>query len=334
MKHFTWFGVMVMMAGLCACSQQEAPKPLDAVTVQLKWIHQAQFAGLYVAQEKGYFAEEGLNVGFLEGGQGIDSAQALTSGQADFAVITPEDILVLRSQGAAIVAIAAIYRRSAVVYLSIPGTGIVRPTDFSGKTAAVTGRDGAVRDLEFQFHALMNKIGVPLDAVRCLPYDPDYTAFIRGDTDITAAYLTAGVVKLRLQGYSPNIIWPGDYGILFYSDTLATTETMIAQHPDRVTRFLRAALKGWREAVGDPESAVAITLKYAILPDFRLQTAMMDAQIPLVHTGEGPVGWMEPEIWQGMYQVLVEQGLIAASMDVQRAYSMAFLKSIYEGGGR
>ena len=334
MKHFIWFGMLVMLAGLWACSRQEAPKPLDAVTVQLKWVHQAQFAGLYVAQEKGYFAEEGLKVGFLEGGQGIDSVQALTSGQADFAVITPEYILVLRSQGAAIVAIAAIYRRSAVVYLSIPGTGIVQPTDFSGKTAAVTGRDGAVRDLEFQFHTLMKKIGVPLDAVRCLPYDPDYTAFIQGDVDITAAYLTAGVVKLRQKGYLPNIIWPGDYGIHFYSDTLATTETMIARHPDRVVRFLRAGLKGWREAVGDPESAVSVTLKYARLPDSRLQTAMMDAQIPLIHTGSGPIGWMEPEIWQGMYQVMMEQGLIAAPVDVQGAYSMAFLKSIYEGGGK
>ncbi|MFH0995658.1 MAG: ABC transporter substrate-binding protein [Pseudomonadota bacterium] len=334
MKHPLWFGMLAMIAGLCACSRQEAPKPPDAVTVQLKWVHQAQFAGLYVAEEKGYFAEEGLKVGFLEGGQGIDSAQALISGQADFAVITPEDILIRRSQGAAIVSIAAIYRRSAVVYLSVPGTGIIRPSDFAGKTVAITGRDGAVRDLEFQFYALMKKLGVPLDAVRCLPYDPDYTAFIRGDTDITAAFLTAGVVKLRQQGYSPNIIWPGDYGIHFYSDTLATTETMITQNPDRVTRFLRAALKGWREAVGDPESAVAIILKYAILPDFRLQTAMMDAQIPLIHTGSGPIGWMEPDIWQGMYQVLMEQGLIAASVDVRSAYSMAFLKSIYEGGVR
>jgi NitT/TauT family transport system substrate-binding protein len=332
MKHPVWFGVMAMLAVLCACSRQEPPKPPDAVTVQLKWVHQAQFAGLYVAQEKGYFAEEGLKVGFLEGGQGIDSAQALITGQADFAVITPEDILIRRSQGADIVAIAAIYRRSAVVYLSVPGTGIVRPSDFAGKTAAVTGRDGAVRDLEFQFHALVKKQGIPLDTVRCLPYDPDYTAFIQGDVDITAAFLTAGVVKLRQNGYLPNIIWPGDYGIHFYSDTLATTETMIARHPDRVTGFLRAVLKGWREAIGDPESAVHLILKYARLPDPRLQTAMMDAQLPLVHTGSGPIGWMEPDIWQGMYQVLTEQGLIVAPVDVQRAYSMAFLKSIYEGG--
>ena len=331
MKHPVWFGVMTVLVGLCACSRQEAPKPADAVTVQLKWVHQARFAGLYVAQEKGYYAEEGLKVDFLEGGQGIDNVQALVFGQADFAVITPEDILIRRGQGASIVAIAAVYRRSAVVYLSVPGTGIIRPSDFSGKTAAVTGSDGAVRDLEFQFHALLKKQGVPLDTVRCLPYDPDFSAFIQGDADITAAFLTTGVVKLRQKGYLPNIIWPGDYGIHFYSDLLATTEPMIALHPDRVTRFLRASLKGWREAVGDPESAVSITLEYTRIPDPRLERAMMDAQLPMVHTGSGPIGWMEPDIWQGMYQVLMEQGLIASPVDVQRAYSMAFLKSIYEG---
>jgi NitT/TauT family transport system substrate-binding protein len=323
-----------MLAGLCACSGQQAPKALTDVTVQLKWIHQAQFAGLYVAQEKGYFAEEGFNVGFLEGGQGIDSAQALISGKADFAVITPEDILIRRSQGADIVAIAAIYRRSAVVYLSLPGTGIIRPSDFAGKTATVTGHDGAVRDLEFQFRALIKKMGVDSDTLRYVPYDPDYTDFIQGDTDITAAFLTSGVIKLRQKGYLPNIIWPGDYGIHFYSDTLATTETMIARHPERVTGFVRACLKGWAEAIGNPEYAVSVSLKNAKTPDAWFQTAMMDAQSPLIHTGSGPIGWMEPDIWQGMYQVMMTQGLISEPLDVRNAYSMAFLNAVYEGGGK
>jgi NitT/TauT family transport system substrate-binding protein len=287
-----------------------------------------------VAQEKGYFAEQGLNVRFLEGGQGIDSAQTLISGDADFAVITPEDILIWRSHGAAIVAIAAIYRRSAVVYLSLPGAGIIRPSDFAGKTAAVTGSYGAVRDLEYQFRALVKKMGVPSDTIRYVPYDPDYTGFIQGDIDITAAFLTSGVIKLRQKGYLPNIIWPGDYGIHFYSDTLATTEKMIARHPDRVTGFLRAFLKGWTEAIGNPEVAVSVSLKHARAPDVQFQAAMMDAQSPLIHTGSGPVGWMEPDIWQGMYQVLMAQGLIPEPLDVRDAYSMAFLNSVYEGGAR
>jgi NitT/TauT family transport system substrate-binding protein len=326
------FWVLALLGALVACGQQPADKTLDEITVQLKWVHQAQFAGLYVAREKGYYAQEGIKVNFLEGGQGIDSAAAVISGKAQFGVVAPEDVLILRSRGGPLKAIAAIYRRSAVVFLALAGSGIVRPHDFLDKTVASGGEGGAVRDLEFQFHALVKKLGPDISRIRVVPYDPKYTGFIKGDVDVTPAFSTGGLIRLRQEGLTLNLIWPSDYGIHFYSDTLVATDETFKANPDLVTRFLRATLKGWRDAIGNSDEAVATTLKYARVKDPQLQTAMMEGLLPLVHTGEDQIGWMKPAVWQGMYNVLLEQKILSAPFEVDQAYTMHFLEEISEGG--
>lgn len=108
----------------------------EPVTVQLKWVHQAQFAGFYVALERGYYTEENLEVRLVPGGRDINIAQAVAGGQADFGVLAAEDILINRNNGLPLKAIATIYRRSAVVFLSKADSGITRPKDFLGKTVA------------------------------------------------------------------------------------------------------------------------------------------------------------------------------------------------------
>ena len=109
MSRVKWGAVSAFLwiAALAGCTPREGQRNFDEVTVQLKWVHQAQFAGFYWAQEKGYYARENLKVHFREGGQGIDSAQSVISGEAAFGVITPEDVLIKRSQGAPLTAIAA-----------------------------------------------------------------------------------------------------------------------------------------------------------------------------------------------------------------------------------
>ncbi|MBI5894548.1 MAG: ABC transporter substrate-binding protein, partial [Desulfobacterales bacterium] len=275
----------------------------------------------------GYYDAENLEVRFLEGGQGIDPAQTLISGQAAFGVLSPEDILIKRAQGAPLTAIAAIYRRSAVVYAAKADSGIRRPADFLGKRLAALGTAGSVRDMEFQLQAMMKKLDLDLSQARLLPYDSEYVAFYKGDVDVTAAYLTGGVVRMRQKGLKLNLIWPGDYGVHFYSDTLATTETMIDQKPELVTRFLRATLKGWQHAIGDPEMAVAATLRHAPDPDF--QAAMFEALVPLVHTGQDHIGWMRPEDWERMHQVLMAQKIIATPLDMNKAFTIRFLAQAY-----
>jgi NitT/TauT family transport system substrate-binding protein len=323
--------LLLLMIAVVACEQQQAKKTPDEVTLQLKWVHLPQFAGFYMAQEKGYYAQENLKITFLEGGQGINNVLNVTSGKADFGVLSPEDILMKRSQGESLTSLATIYRRSAVVFVAKADSGIVRPLDFTGKTVAIMYEQ---RDFDLQFYAMMKKLGLNSAKLKIVTYDPNYVAFYKGEVDVTAAYATTGLIKIRQKGLKLNLIWPSDYGIHFYSDTLATTGRMISEKPDLVTRFLRATLKGWQDAIEDYRQAVAVTMKYSQIKDPQLQTAMMEAMLPLVHTGEDQIGWMKPERWQGMYEILLEQKLLGKPFDVGQAYTLRFLKEIYGEKGK
>jgi len=316
--------LLVAVSVLAACGPQEVEKPPDEVSVQLKWVHQAQFAGFYVAQERGYYADENIEVSFIEGGPGIEPVEQVVIGQADFGVGAPEAILMRGSQGEPLVAIATIYRRNPLAFVALADSGIGRPADFLGRIAAIASSDG-----ELQFAAMMRRLGLDINQVRIVPYSYDYSPFCSGEVDITIGSATGGLIRLRQQGYQVNLIWPSDYGVHLYADTLMTTDQLIAENPDLVTRFLRATLRGWREAIEDPETAATITLKYAKEADAELQTQMMEASLPLIHTGKDHIGWMRAEVWQGMHDILLEQGILEGTLDVGDVYTMEFLESIY-----
>ena len=317
---------LLAVAVLAACGPQEVERPPDEVTVQLKWLHGAQFAGLYVAQEKGYYAEENLEVTFNEGGTDVDEVERVAAGQADFGVGAPEDIFLYCSQGKPIIAIAAIYRRNPIVFVTLADSGIEHPADFLGRSAAIGGSDA-----ELQLKAMLKRLGLDIQQVEVVPYSYDYALFYNGEVDITMAYATVSLIRMRQKGYQVNLIWPSDYGAHLYADTLITTDQLIAENPDLVTRFLRAALRGWREAIEGPEAAAAITLKYAKEAEPELQTQMVEASLPLIHTGEDHIGWMRAEVWEGMHDILLEQGILDEPLDVDEVYTMEFLQKVYGG---
>lgn len=321
---------------MAACAKESERVPEDQVNLQLKWVHQAQFAGFYLANEKGYYKDEHIKVNFLEGGKDVDVLTSLVSGAAHFAVASSEMVLMQRQkESARITAIAVIYRKSAVVYVTMDDAGISGPTDFIGKTAAVIAKSQSHSEFEYQFNALMKKRGIDITQVNRVTYDPDYTDFYSGEVDITAAYYTGGVMKIRNKGFAVNLIWPNDYGIHFYSDTLISTEQIVDEKPELVERFLRATLKGWREVIAYPKEAVDITMKYAKVKDRDLQSDMLSAMAPLVHTGKDHIGWMNGDVWNQMHQVLVDQNIIAAApIDLRKVFTMQFLEKVYSKGSK
>jgi NitT/TauT family transport system substrate-binding protein len=317
---------MLLILFVAGCVPQKVQKSPDEVTVQLKWTHQAQFAGLYVAEDKGYYADENITIKFIEGGAGISLTEPLINGQVDFSILSPEELIVKRSEGLPIVAIATTYRRSPVIFASMADSGIMRPADFIGKTVSLLGQTEA----EIEFYALMKKLGLDISKVKLVKYNPEYTEFLNGDADVMYLYITAGLIKMQQKGYKLNLIWPGDYGVKFYADTMVTNENSISQKPELITRFLRATLKGWKDTIGDSEAAVETTLKYAKIKDKALQLAMMDAQVPLINTGEDYIGWMKAEEWKSMYETLLDQKLIDTPMDYNKLYTTEFLDKIYK----
>jgi len=309
------------------CGRREVKKPPDQVSVRLKWLHEVQFAGLYVADQKGFYAKENIEVKLNQGGLEHDEIELVASGQDDFAIVDASQAIVARGEGVPLVMIAVIYRISPTVYFSLQESGIEKPHDFTGRRVAASSRNATLL-------AMMNKLGLKMEQIEVVPLDHNMEAFFAGEVDVWSGYLTSEVVIAQKQGYKLNIIYPDDYGIHLYNDVIITNEGMIEKNPDLVERFLRATLRGWRYAIENPDEAVTITLKYDENLDESYQRAMMEAQIPLVHTGEDQIGWMRDEILQGMHQMLLEQGVLEEPVDMDKVYTMEFLRKIYGGKER
>jgi NitT/TauT family transport system substrate-binding protein len=316
---FILISILLLAAG---CSQQPEP---DQVSLQLKWVHQAQFAGYYVAQEQGYYAEENVEVTLLEGGPEVGVVEEVLHGEADLGVYSPEDLLIAQSQGEPLVSVAVVYQLNPMVFAFQEDSGINHPADLLGKTVSVAP------DGEIQFQAMMENLDLDLGQVNFVPYSYQYEGFYAGEVDVTEAYATGGLIRMRNNGYQVDTIWPGDYGVQFYSDTLFSTEEYLENNEDVVVRFMRASLKGWRKAIEEPELAVDETMVYAREADRAVQEAMLRASLPLIHTGEYPLGWMDRERWGAMQQILFDQGLLESRLPLDELYTNSYLEDVYGG---
>ena len=310
---------------LAACGGPGAgPSQLTPVTVQLNWLHYGNFGGLYAAQQNGLYEQEGLNVEFLEGGPEIDYIGSVLQGEAQFGVAGADDLLVARAQGKPVKAIAVVLRRSPIVFVAERSTGIDEPDDFRGKTIRITPQ------LRTSFDAMMEAAGVPEDAYDTVILPSDLAVFASDAADVWGVYFSSFAISLQNAGYELNYIWPSDYGVHFYSDSIFTTDRMIEENPDLVLRFLRATLRGMTFAIENPDAIGAMVTIHDPNANPALENAKMAASLPLMHSGQQPMGWMEPAVWQGMYATLHEQGVITAPLTVESAYTARFLEEIYE----
>jgi len=308
--------------GLSACARQlnRAPTP---ITVQLKWLHNAQFAGFYAAEQKGYYAAEGLAVTFVEGGPGIDVLPPVLGGTAHLGVAGASELIPARAEGKPLHAIAALYRRNPHVYFALASSGVTRPQDFAGKQIR------SVSDGPVILHAMMARVGIRRDQYTEVALPSDVALFASGQVPVWGAYLTALVLAIQRAGHQINIIYPDDYGVHFYGDVLFTTDDLIAKNPELVRRFLRATLKGWTYAVENPTAIGPMVARYKSDADPDLEVAQMTSSIPFVNTGEDHIGWMKPEVWAGMEKTLREQGVLTKPAEIEQVYSMQFLQEIY-----
>jgi NitT/TauT family transport system substrate-binding protein len=320
-------GVWLCALALCllavATGCDSARKPLAPVTLQLRWTHQAQFAGFYAADQQGFYAAEGLQVSYLEGGPVVDFIKLVLEGRAQFGIANADGLIMARAAGLPVRAIATIYRRSPGVYMALASSGITRPENFVGKTieVAAAGKPGLL--------SISARAGVRPDQFTMVDPAADLSRLYAGQAQVRSVFLTNEVLTARAAGYQVNLIYPDDYGIHFYGDTLFTTDEMLAKQPDVVRGFLRASLKGWTYAVENANSVAASVRSVKPDADAAHENAFMLASLPLVNTGEDHIGWMKPDIWAGMEATLREQGILTKRVDVQQVYTLQFLKEIY-----
>lgn len=321
-KFVTTFSILVLTITACAPAATPAPPPTP-ITVQFAWTHQSVFAGFYAADQQGFYAAEGLPVTFVEGGAKVDSMASVLDGIAQFGVTGADQVLLARSEGKPVRAVATIYRRSPVVFISLADSGITRPQDFVGKTIRVAP------NLVASLRSITARVGISPEQYTEVTLPSDLSAFATGEVPVWGCFIDGLAVSAQQAGVEINIIYPDDYGIHFYGYTIFTTDDLIARNPDLVLRFLRATLKGWDYILENPEQDGELVAVYNPKADVALENLRVNILLPLVSTGEDHIGWMKPEIWSGMEKALREQGVLTKSLEVTEVYTLQFLQEIY-----
>jgi NitT/TauT family transport system substrate-binding protein len=310
----------ILSAGLLALATIQAQAG-ESVTVRLKWLNQAQFAGYYVAKDKGYFETAGLDVSIQPGGSDFPAVQIVAGGNEQFGVTGADQILIARSKGVPIVAVAVIYRENPFVLFALKKSGITKPSEFVGKNVGL--KIGGSEELVYR--AVLKSAGVDKGSLHEVPVKFDLTPLLTGQVDVWPGYLINKVLAAQEKGFEVAVIRPANYGVNLYADTLFTTERMLQERPDVVKKFVAAAIHGWTDAMADAEAAARTTVKFGNKLDYAHELAMMRASIPLIKAGKDATGVSKQSEWEGLQTMLVEAGFQKTKVDVSKAFTNAEL---------
>ena len=253
--------VLVMLTAGLAFAAHAA----DKVTIQLKWVTQAQFAGYYVAQEKGYYKAEGLDVTIKPGGPDISTPQVIAGGGADVIVDWMPSALASREKGVALVNIAQIFNRSGMMLTCRKDSGIRSPSDFRGKTLGVWFYGN-----EYPFLSWMSQLGIPTkggsSGVTVLKQGFNVDPIFQKQAHCVSTMTYNEYWQVVDGGLSPSelVVYKyEDQGVATLEDGLYVLEKNLSNSAfvNKMARFLRASIKGWEFAANNPDTAADIVLE-------------------------------------------------------------------------
>ncbi|HLB50380.1 MAG TPA: ABC transporter substrate-binding protein [Anaerolineales bacterium] len=319
-----------------ATQPTEAPKPTEApqateapaepvkIALQLQWVTQSQFAGYYAAVDKGFYAEEGLDVTIKEGAVDIVPQQVLASGQAEFAVSWVPKALVSREEGAKIVNIAQIFQRSGTLEVSWKDSGITKPEDWKGKKVGTWGYGN-----EFELLAAMVQAGLdPETDVEVIQQPFDMSLLLNGEVDAAEA-MTYNEYAQVLEAVNPatgelyqpedlTVINFNEVGTAMLQDAVWAREDWLADpaNQDIAVRFLRATFKGWIFCRDNFDECVEIVLANGPTLGKGHMTWQLNEINKLIWPSPGSgIGLMDEALWAQTVEVATSQSVLKAAPD-------------------
>ena len=256
---------IALAAGAAMALTSTTALAADDLTLQLKWVTQAQFAGYYVAKDKGFYDEADLNVEIKPGGPDIAPPQVIAGGGADVIVEWMPAALAAREKGVSLVNIAQPFKRSGMMLTCRKETGIKSPEDFKGKTLGVWFFGN-----EFPFLSWMSKLGISTDGgadgVTVLKQGFNVDPIIQKQADCVSTMTYNEYWQVIDAGFSPDDLVVFNYtdqGVATLEDGLYTTDENLAdpEMADKLARFVAASMKGWDYARENPDEAADIVLE-------------------------------------------------------------------------
>lgn len=302
-------------------SPREQARELISLKVGLSWLHDAQFAGLYWADQKGLYEEEGLSVELVPYQPDEDLAQALVEGRYDLVIMQTDTLLQAREKGLKIKALFADYQLIPTCYFSKKEANITRPEDLIGKSVGVAYSE------RYPLVAMLKNKGVDISQVNIVGREYTYQALADGALDVEAGWVTDGdTVQAAIGAY--NIMHPHDYGVNWYADLIVTTQETIKKENELIEAFMRATARGWEMALENLDEAALLTERYDLDVDAEHLKFVLRVSSPLIYTGQGYIGKMEESVFKQAQEFLLDQGIIGEREDVRGIYTLEFLDNV------
>lgn len=300
---------LVAAAGLLAGNA--AAQTADPFTIQLKWVTQAQFAGYYVAEAKGYYDEAGLDVTIKAGGPDIAPPQVITAGGADVIVDWMPSALAAREKGVPLVNVAQFFDRSGLMLTCKKASGIATPADFKGKTLGVWFGGN-----EYPFLSWMGKLGYTTSGA-----SPDVTVLRQGFNVDPLLQDQAACISTMIYNEYWQIIDAGvpesdlitffyeDQGVATLEDGLYALESSLQDpaYVDRLARFIKASAQGWAYAKANPAEAAGIVVEAdeSGAATEAVQVRQMENIATLITVPDDKLGWLDPAAFKRTVEVLL-----------------------------
>jgi len=321
--------LFVLFISLSACTNspnteemQTNEASLTKIRLPMGYIPSVQYAPFYVAAEKGYFREAGLDVEFDYSSE-TDGVALVGADELQFALVSGDQVLLARAQGLPVVYVTAWWRDYPVAVAALKQAGIRTLGDLKGKKIGLPGLYGASY---IGLRALLNAAGLQENEVTLdsIGYN-QVEALVAGQEDAVVIYVNNEPIQLKAQGYDLDMIRVADH-VHLASNGMISNESTIAHNPDLVQRMVQAVLKGIADTLTDPEQAFEICKKYIEgldQVDQDVQRAILDASIEFWRA-DTP-GISDQEAWENMQSVLLDMGMMDQALDLSAAYTNEFI---------
>jgi NitT/TauT family transport system substrate-binding protein len=299
-----------------AAEEGEAAAELIPVRLQLQWVTQSQFAGYYAALEKGFYADEGLDVTILEGAVEIVPQQVVAAGEAEFGIAWVPKVLASREQGADLVNIAQVFQRSGTLQVSWADSGITSPADWAGKRVGTWGFGN-----EFEVFAALRQAGIEPDdpnAVTIVQQPFDMALFLNREIDAAQAMIYNEYAQV-LEAVNPDtgelyqpedmiVIDYNDVGTAMLQDHVFARESWLAEegNEDIAVRFLRASFRGWIFCRDNFDECVDIVLANGpTLGEGHMRWQLNEINA-LIWPSPNGIGMLDDDLYQQTVDISVE----------------------------
>lgn len=300
----------------------EANDSLMQIRLPMGYIPNVQYAPFYVAAEKGFFRDAGLEINF-DYSYETDGLSLVGANELPFALVSGEQVLIAREQEIPVVYVMSWWQDYPVGITSMATESILSPEDLIGKRVGIPGLFGASY---VGLRALLDSAGLDEEdiSLESIGFN-QVEALVTGQNDAVVIYVVNEPVQLEEMGYEVNNLRVADY-VHLASNGIITNEMMIEDNPALVKKFVQAALRGVAYTIENPEEAYEISKNYVE----GLDDADKDVQLEILlqsirFWASDRLGYIDINAWNNMHDVLLKMGLISAQQDVEKSFTNQFI---------